>query len=153
MSAVNDADVIARMLTTDEVWAVVGLSSNRTRDAYRIAQLLQRRGKRIIPVHPSAESVHGEAGYPSLAQAQQAVGRIDVVDVFVNADLAGAVADEAIGIGARGVWFQLGVIDPAAADRVLAAGLDMVMDRCPAIEWPKLGRINDRSAIDGGDQP
>lgn len=138
MSVINDPEVIARLLRVDEVWAVVGLSSNRARDAYRIAHLLQQHGKRIVPVHPSAETVHGEQGYASLEAAREAVGHIDVVDVFVNADLAGKVAQEAIAIDASAVWFQLGVIDSAAADLVLTAGLDMVMDRCPAIEWPRL---------------
>lgn len=142
MSVINDPEVIARLLRVDEVWAVVGLSNNRTRDAYRIAQLLQQKGKRIIPVHPSAETVHGEKGYPSLTAANEALGHIDVVDVFVNADLAREVAEEAIAIGAGAVWFQLGVIDSGAADRVITAGLDMVMDRCPAIEWPRLSYPN-----------
>lgn len=142
VSVINDPEVIARLLRVDEVWAVVGLSNNRARDAYRIAQLLQQLGKRIIPVHPSAETVHGEKGYTTLAAAVQAVGRIDVVDVFVNADLAGVLADEAIAIGASAVWFQLGVIDSVAADRVITAGLDMVMDRCPAVEWPRLSNPN-----------
>jgi len=138
MSEINDPDVIARLLCQAQVWAVVGLSNNQARDAYRIAALLQSHGKRIVPVHPSAQTVHGEPGYASLAQAQAAAGPIDVVDVFVNRDLAGAVADEAIAIGASAVWFQLGVVDDEAAARVLAAGMDMVMDRCPAIEYPRL---------------
>lgn len=137
----NDPDVIARLLRDSTVWVVVGLSNNQSRDAYGIARLLQQKGKQIIPVHPSAETVHGELGYANLAQAHAALGRIDVVDVFVNASLAGRVADDAIGIGAKAVWFQLGVVDASAAARVLDAGLDMVMDRCPAIEWPRL-RVN-----------
>jgi len=138
MSTVNDPTVIARLLRDSKVWAVVGLSNNQSRDAYRIGALLQAHGKRIIPVHPSAEAVHGERGYASLTEARAAVGPIDTVDVFVRSDLAGEVADEAVAIGAGAVWFQLGVIDSEAANRVIAAGLDMVMDRCPAIEWPRL---------------
>lgn len=125
---------INRVLGTTGTWAVVGLSTNTERAAYGVAEVLQRAGKRIVPVHPSAETVHGEPGYASLADIPFPV---DVVDVFVRSDLAGAVADEAIAIGAKAVWFQLGVIDEEAAARVRAAGLDMVMDRCPAIE---LGR-------------
>ena len=125
---------IDRVLDETSTWAVVGLSTNTERAAYGVAGVLQRAGKRIVPVHPSAETVHGEQGYASLADIPFAV---DVVDVFVRSELAGAVADEAIAIGARAVWFQLDVIDEDAAARDRAAGLDMVMDRCPAIE---LGR-------------
>ncbi|MEV5959817.1 CoA-binding protein [Streptomyces sp. NPDC051987] len=133
----GDEATIRRILTgTGDTWAVVGLSSNRGRAAYGVAQVLQRFGKRIVPVHPKAETVHGERGYASLAEVPFAV---DVVDVFVNSELAGPVADEAVAKGARAVWFQLGVVDEAAYERVRAAGLDMVMDRCPAIEIPRLG--------------
>ncbi|MFG2475588.1 CoA-binding protein [Streptomyces fagopyri] len=119
-----------------DTWAIVGLSSNEERAAYGVADVLRRHGKRIVPVHPKAETVHGEKGYPSLDAIPFDV---DVVDVFVNSDLAGTVADEAVAIGAKAVWFQLGVVDEAAYDRTRAAGLDMVMDRCPAIEIPRLG--------------
>ncbi len=125
---------IDRVLDDTTTWAVVGLSSNTARAAHGVARVLQRRGKRIVPVHPSAETVHGEPGYPTLADIPFPV---DVVDVFVRSELAGDVADQAIAIGAKAVWFQLGVVDEDAAARVRAAGLDMVMDRCPAIE---LGR-------------
>jgi predicted CoA-binding protein len=130
---------IAHLLADAHTWAVVGLGDNPARAAYGVALMLQQHGKRIIPVHPRAAAVHGEPGYPTLAAAAAAVGPIDVVDVFVNSSGAGRIADEAIAIGAGAVWFQLDVIDQAAADRVTAAGLDMVMDRCPAIEWPRLG--------------
>ncbi|AGS68171.1 CoA-binding protein [Streptomyces collinus] len=133
----GDEATIRRILTElGDTWAVVGLSSNRNRAAYGVAQVLQRFGKRVVPVHPKAETVHGEQGYASLADIPFAV---DVVDVFVNSELAGAVAEEAVGKGAKGVWFQLGVVDEAAWERTRAAGLDMVMDRCPAIEIPRLG--------------
>ncbi|WP_406433213.1 CoA-binding protein [Streptomyces sp. NBC_00631] len=133
----GDEATIRRILTgTGDTWAVVGLSSNRGRAAYGVAQVLQRFGKRIVPVHPKAETVHGEQGYASLSEVPFAV---DVVDVFVNSELAGPVADEAVAKGAKAVWFQLGVVDEAAHERVRAAGLDMVMDRCPAIEIPRLG--------------
>lgn len=133
----GDPATIRKILTElGDTWAVVGLSSNQRRAAYGVAGVLQRYGKRIVPVHPKAETVHGERGYASLADIPFDV---DVVDVFVNADLAGAVADEAVAKGAKAVWFQLDVIDEAAYDRTRAAGLDMVMDRCPAIEIPHLG--------------
>ncbi|MFG2334441.1 CoA-binding protein [Streptomyces sp. NPDC048604] len=132
-----ERDTVRRILTeSGDTWAVVGLSNNRSRAAYGVAAVLQRFGKRIVPVHPKAETVHGEQGYASLADIPFPV---DVVDVFVNSELAGAVADEAAAVGARAVWFQLGVVDEAAYERTRAAGLDMVMDRCPAIEIPRLG--------------
>ncbi|GAA0464149.1 CoA-binding protein [Streptomyces olivaceiscleroticus] len=132
----GDPATIRKILTElGDTWAVVGLSSNQGRAAYGVANVLQRFGKRIVPVHPKAETVHGEQGYPSLDAIPF---EVDVVDVFVNSALAGQVADEAVAIGAKAVWFQLGVIDEAAYERTRAAGLEMVMDRCPAIEIPRL---------------
>ncbi|WP_329114006.1 CoA-binding protein [Streptomyces sp. NBC_01465] len=129
----NNQDTIRKILTeSGDTWAVVGLSSNQERAAYRVADVLKRHGKRVVPVHPKAETVHGEQGYPTL---EAIPFEIDVVDVFVNSALAGKVADEAVAIGAKAVWFQLGVIDQDAYERTRAAGLDMVMDRCPAIEF------------------
>ncbi len=131
----SDADVREILTGTGDVWAVVGLSTNTARAAYGVARVLQRHGKRIVPVHPKAESVLGEQGYATLADVPFPV---DVVDVFVNSSLAGAVADEAVAVGAKAVWFQLDVIDEAAYRRTTEAGLTMVMDRCPAIEIPRL---------------
>ncbi|MEU3299870.1 CoA-binding protein [Streptomyces sp. NPDC006678] len=131
-----DEETIRRILTrSGDTWAVVGLSNNESRAAHGVARVLQAYGKRIVPVHPKAETVHGEKGYASLADVPF---HVDVVDVFVNSELAGDVADEAVAKGAKAVWFQLGVIDEAAYDRTRAAGVDMVMDRCPAIEFPTL---------------
>ena len=138
----GDPETVRRILEdSGDTWAVVGLSTNERRAAYGVAGVLQRYGKRIVPVHPLAETVLGEQGYPSLAAVPFPV---DVVDVFVNSSLAGDVADQAVAVGARAVWFQLGVIDEAAYERTGAAGLDMVMDRCPAIEIPQLGRPSAR---------
>jgi uncharacterized protein len=132
-----DEAAVRRILTSaGDTWAVVGLSNNTARAAHGVAQVLRRFGKRVVPVHPKAETVHGEPGYRKLADIPFPV---DVVDVFVNSELAGAVADEALAAGAKAVWFQLGVVDEAARARTRAAGLDMVMDRCPAIEIPRLG--------------
>lgn len=132
----GDAATVRRILTeSGDTWAVVGLSANEERAAYGVARVLQRFGKRVVPVHPKAETVHGEQGYPSLAAIPF---EVDVVDVFVNSALAGQVADEAVAKGAKAVWFQLGVVDEAAYERTRAAGLQMVMDRCPAIEIPGL---------------
>ncbi|MFI9356091.1 CoA-binding protein [Streptomyces lydicus] len=132
----GDPRTIRRILTElGDTWAVVGLSNNEQRAAHGVAEVLQRYGKRIVPVHPKAETVHGEQGYPSLDAIPFPV---DVVDVFVNSELAGSVADEAVSVGAKAVWFQLGVVDETAWDRVRDAGLKMVMDRCPAIELNSL---------------
>ena len=132
----GDDETVRRILTgTGDTWAVVGLSDNPRRAAYGVARVLQRYGKRVVPVHPKAEAVHGEQGYATLADIPFPV---DVVDVFVNSALAGAVADQAVAVGAKAVWFQLDVIDEAAYERTRAAGVDMVMDRCPAIEFPLL---------------
>ncbi len=120
------------MLEECETWAIVGLSTNTSRTAYSIAALLQERGKRIVPIHPAAPVVLGEQGYATLAEVPFP---IDVVDVFRRSEAAGEFADQAVQVGARGVWFQLGVIDEEAFARTLAAGVPMVMDTCPAIEW------------------
>jgi hypothetical protein len=135
---VNDPAVIRRLLSArGSRWAVVGLSQNRARVAYRIGQFLQDPlGMAIVPVHPAADTVHGATGYRRLADVP---GPIDVVDVFVRSELAGAVVDDAIAAGAGAVWLQLRVIDEAAAARATAAGLSVVMDACPAIEAPRLG--------------
>ncbi|MEQ4196213.1 CoA-binding protein [Streptomyces sp. YIM 103828] len=133
----GDSETVRRILReSGDTWAVVGLSANEERAAYGVARVLQRYGKRIVPVHPKAETVHGEQGYPSLEAVPFPV---DVVDVFVNSALAGKVADQAVAADAKAVWFQLGVVDEAAFERTRAAGLEMVMDRCPAIEIPALG--------------
>jgi predicted CoA-binding protein len=124
---------------------VVGCSPDPGRDSHRIASLLQRRGFRVIPVNPAVDEVLGERCYPSL-DAVPEPSSIDVVDVFRRASEAGAHVDEAIAIGARGVWMQLGVIDEAAAERARAAGLRVVMDRCPAIEFPRLHAATSRTS-------
>ena len=117
-----------------QTWAIVGLSDNRARAAWEVAEFLQAKGKRIVPVHPSAVSVHGEQGYARLADIPFPV---DVVDCFVRSELVDPVVNDAIAIGAKGVWMQLGVLDVMAAQRAEAAGLTVVMDACPKIEWPR----------------
>ena len=128
-------EVVDRVLDDTVTWFIVGLGNNPERDAYGIARLLQSKGKRIVPIYPRAEVVHGEQGYATIAEAVAAVGRPDVVDMFVRSDRVGPFVDEAIAVGARAVWLQLGVVDEAAAQRALDAGLDVVMDNCPAIAW------------------
>jgi uncharacterized protein len=129
-----DPEAIRRILAECRTWAVVGLSTNTGRAAYSVARFLQERGKRIVPIHPSAATVHGEQGYATLADVPFA---IDCVDVFVRSELAGPIAEQAVQLGAKAVWFQLGVIDREAFTATTDAGLAMVMDRCPAIEWPR----------------
>ncbi len=132
----QDPEAVRLMLDDCETWAVVGLSGDPSRTAYSIAALLQERGKRIVPIHPSAEEgpleVLGEQAYATLADVPFP---IDVVDVFRRSEAAGEFADQAVAIGAKGVWLQLGVIDEAAFERTTSAGVAMVMDTCPAIEW------------------
>jgi uncharacterized protein len=141
MSDWREPDVIKRLLTTPATWAVVGLSANRTRTAYRIGRYLRDSlGMRVVPVNPRAEAWEGQQGYDRLANVPAPV---DVVDCFVNSRHVGGVVDDAIAekdrLGISAVWLQLGVIDDAAAERARDAGLDVVMDTCPAMEAPRLG--------------
>ena len=129
------SDQIDQMLAL-KTWAVVGLSNNPDRAAFGVSKLLLEKGHTVIPVHPKAETVHGQKGYAKLSEIPMPV---DVVDIFVNSDLAGVVVNEAIEIGAKGVWLQLDVIDEAAVTRAKAAGLLAVMNHCPAIEYKKRG--------------
>ena len=126
----TDIDLMLELKT----WAVVGLSNNSERAAYKVSKLLMDKGHTVIPVHPKAETVHGQKGFSSLSDIKTP---IDVVDIFVNSQLAGQVVDQAITIGAKGVWLQLDVIDQAALSRAKDAGLLAVMNRCPAIEYGK----------------
>ena len=126
-------DSIDKLLAL-KTWAVVGLSNNSERAAFRVAKLLIEKGHQVIPVHPKAETVHGQKGYEKLSDIPFP---IDVVDIFVNSDLAGAVVNEAIEVGAKGVWLQLDVIDEGAVARAKDAGLLAVMNHCPAIEYKK----------------
>ena len=130
----QEPEAVRFMLDDCATWAVVGLSGKPSRTAYRIATVLQQRGKKIVPIHPTAATVLGEQGYAALADVPFP---IDVVDVFRRSEAAGEFADQAVAVGARAVWFQLGVIDEAAFERTVAAGVPMVMDTCPAIEWAR----------------
>ncbi len=132
-----DDDTIRDLIVTPRTWAVVGCSPRPGRDSHRIAALLQSRGHRIVPIHPQADEILGEQAYPTL-EAAAADHAIDVVDVFRRSDQAGVHVDEAHAIGARAAWLQLGVVDEAAAERGRDAGLVVVMDRCPAIEYRRL---------------
>lgn len=130
-------DLMRRILTESKRWAIVGLSSNRDRAAYTVSSFLQKvLGKEIIPVHLNAETVHGSTGYRTLSEIP---GKIDVVDIFLRPALADPMIDEAIACGAKAIWLPLGVICEDGRIRAQAAGLDVVMDACPAIESPQLG--------------
>ena len=134
----GNADSVRAILKDATLWFIVGLGDNPDRPAYSVAKFLQSHGYRIVPVHPMGREVHGEKGYRTLAEAAAAEGVPDVVDVFVNSDRAGEVVDAAMAIGAPTIWLQLHVIDEAAAERAVTAGVRMVMDQCPAQVWAAL---------------
>lgn len=118
--------------------AMVGASDRPDRPSHGVMKRLQDHGYRVIPVNPqiTGEHVHGEFVFRELAQLGDP---IDIVDIFRRSDAAGEAVDEAIAIGAKAVWMQLGVVNEAAAARAEAAGLQVVMDRCPAIDIQRLG--------------
>jgi len=135
----NDPDLIRALLADPGTWVVVGLSTNRARAAWSVARWLKvEQGKGLIPVHPKAETVHGEQGYASISAIPDGTD-VKVVDCFVSSEHVGAIVDEAIANKDRlqidAVWMQLGVVDEEAARRARNAGLDVVMDTCPKIEW------------------
>jgi len=135
----NDPELIRELLADPGIWVVVGLSSNEARPAWSVARWLKvEQGKGLVPVHPKAETVHGEQGYATISAIPDGTD-VKVVDCFVSSEHVGAVVDEAIANKDRlqidAIWMQLGVVDVAAARRARKAGLDVVMDTCPKIEW------------------
>ena len=134
---INSAQAIKRILDECRTIAVVGLSSNSWRPSNGVAGYMKRQGYKVIPVNPNEREVLGEKAYPSLADVPE---QIDLVDIFRRSDQAGAAVDEAIRIDAKAVWLQEGVIDRAAAQRALDAGLLVVMDRCWLKEHARLKR-------------
>jgi predicted CoA-binding protein len=140
MPHVNDPAVLERLLRTKGRWAIVGLTKNQWRAAYDTSLFIRDRlGMEIIPVNLPADPVHDEPGYASLADLPAEKHPIDVVDCFVNSQKVGAIVDQAIAVGAKAVWLQLGVIDEAAAARAKAAGLDVIMNACPAQDARRFG--------------
>ncbi len=132
-----DDDFIRDILRTTRTIALVGASPNWNRPSYFVMKYLQRKNYRVIPVNPGAigKEILGEPVVASLADIKEPV---DMVDIFRNSEAAGTITDEAIAIGAKSVWMQIGVRNDAAADRATEAGLKVVMDRCPKIEYSRL---------------
>ena len=137
---VDDVAGLRRVLQDNRVIAVVGLSPNWNRPSYFAAKYMLEHGYTVIPVNPGATEILGQKCYPDLAAIPV---KVDLVDVFRKPEDAGPIADEAIRIGAKCLWLQLGVIHREAADKAVAAGLDVVMDRCVKIEYARLfGGLN-----------
>ncbi len=135
---VVSASLEQRILARSHTFAVVGASPRPHRPSHGVMRVLLQHGYRVIPVRPGVDEILGLPTYPSIAEIPPEID-VDVVDVFRRSEYAGAHVDEAIARGARAVWLQLGVIDDRAADRARRAGLDVVMDRCPAIELRRQG--------------
>jgi uncharacterized protein len=143
----NTISELRRILASCRTIAVVGLSPQWHRPSFFAAKYMQAHGCRIVPVNPSATEILGERSYPSVTAAAQALAargeKIDMVDCFRRGQDIPPIADEAIAIGARCLWLQIGVVNEAAATRARAAGLDVVMDRCVKIEHARLfGGLN-----------
>ena len=130
-------DRVADILRDTKRIAVVGLSDKPARPSFGVAQFLIAKGYDVTGVNPALAG-QTVLGRPVVATLDQA-GPLDMVDVFRASDQAGAVVDEAVALGARTVWLQLGVVDYEAAARAEAAGVRVVVDRCPVIEWRRLG--------------
>ena len=137
MPLTQDAD-IAGLLNEVRTIVLVGASPKEDRPSFKVMRTLLAHGYRVIPVNPglAGQQIHGQDVVATLADIG---GGIDMLDIFRNSEAAGETVDEAIAVGAQSVWMQLGVINEAAAQRAEAAGLKVVMDRCPAIEIPRLG--------------
>lgn len=134
---INSPETIEEVLKSSRTIAVVGLSSNPMRPSYGVARYLQQMGYRIIPVNPNESQVLGERAWPTLAAVPEP---FDLVNIFRRSEEAGHHVDEAIRIGARAVWMQDDVIDEAAAQRAVDAGLLVVMDRCMLREHMRRGK-------------
>jgi hypothetical protein len=149
----NDPAVIRDLLHTPATWAVVGLGDNPSRTAYHVALWLARElGMTLVPIHPSAATVHGFQGHARLADIPDGT-TVNVVNYFVNSSRVGDCVDQAIAekerLGIDALWLQLGVIDDEAASRATDAGLAVVMDTCPKIEWPRIVPGDAAGALSG----
>ena len=133
VAPINTQAEIDRVLEF-KTWAILGLSNNPDRAAFSVAALLKQKGHTIIPVHPKAETVHGEKGYATLEEIPV---KVDVVDFFINSELVSRNVDSAIAIDAKAIWLQLGVIDAESVAKAESAGLTAIMDSGPAIEYRK----------------
>jgi predicted CoA-binding protein len=131
-------ELVIDLLSNAHTFAVVGLGTDPDKAVYRVAQFLQSKGKRIVPVHPRGVDVLGEKTYTSLTEAVEAGITIDVVDCFVASQRVGQVMNEAVDLKLPALWLQLEIVDETAAAHARSNGLQVVMDRCPAIEWPRL---------------
>lgn len=135
---------LRRILRDTRTVAAVGVSANPVRPSNYVARYLRGKGFRVIPVNPAyaGRELFGETAVPTLADIPEAVGPVDMVDIFRRSDQAGAVVDEAIaalgGRGLRTIWMQIGVMDWDAAARAEAAGLEVVMNHCPKMEYQRL---------------
>ncbi|RLQ20511.1 CoA-binding protein [Seongchinamella sediminis] len=134
------------ILRDARIIAVIGASDKTSRASYEVMEFLQHKGFRCLPVSPrlAGSQLLGETVYASLADIPDPV---DMVDMFINSEAVGAIVDEAIAVGAKAIWMQLGVVDEAAAERARAAGLNVVMDRCPRQQWAGLG-LDDAAGAD-----
>ncbi|HWV18441.1 MAG TPA: CoA-binding protein [Rhodocyclaceae bacterium] len=136
MLITTDTD-LKRLFETVRTIAVVGCSPKPERPGHYVAKYLQDLGYRVIPVNPGQTEILGEKCYPSLRDIPEPV---DLVDCFRRAEDIPPVVEDAIAIGAKFVWMQLGIVNEAAAQRAMAAGIEVVMDRCPKIDYPRLFR-------------
>ena len=135
----SDPRVAERILRTYHVWAIVGCSSNPARASHGVSRYLMSHGYHVVPVNPNEKLVHGKVAYPDLRSAPvDPRAPIEVVDLFRRSDAVMPHVEEAIEIGARAVWMQLGVWNLEAAERAAHAGLLVVMNRCPAIDHPAM---------------
>jgi predicted CoA-binding protein len=130
-------ETVISLLGNSHVWAVAGLGTDPEKPVFRVAQFLQKIGKTVVPIHPRGIDVLGVHTYTSLEDAAKH-HEIDVVDCFVASTRVGGIVDEAIALNLPAVWMQLEIVDENAATRAIEHGLHVVMDRCPAIEWPRL---------------
>lgn len=136
----NTRDTALKILSTYKTFAVVGCSPNPARPSYGVASFLQAEGYEVIPVNPTCPECLDMPTYPDLTSIPPERG-VEVVDIFRRSEFVGPIVDEAIAIGAKAIWMQVGVIDKDAARRAETAGLDVVMDTCPKIEMPHLASV------------